>query len=88
MLQTYKILHNIDNTNKNIFFNLANNSRTRGHSLKLLKPNTRLEIRKNSFGVRIINNWNSLTEEIVSAPSLNSFKNRLDKFWEDKKYIY
>ena len=88
MLQTYKILHNIDNTNKNIFFNLANNSRTRGHSLKLLKPNTRLEIRKNSFGVRINNNWNSLTEEIVSAPSLNSFKNRLDKFWEDKKYIY
>ena len=26
--------------------------------------------------------WNSLPESIVTAPSLNSFKNRLDKHWK------
>ena len=30
--------------------------------------------------------WNSLPESVVSAPSLNSFKNRLDKFWKEYKF--
>ena len=25
--------------------------------------------------------WNSLIEDIVTAPSLNAFENRLDKHW-------
>ena len=28
-----------------------------------------------------MNRWNTLTENVVSAPSLNTFKSRLDKFW-------
>ena len=30
--------------------------------------------------------WNALPESVVSAPSLNSFKNRLDKFWKEYKF--
>ena len=29
-----------------------------------------------------MNNWNALPQKLVSAPSLNAFKNALDKFWE------
>jgi len=30
--------------------------------------------------------WNNLPNDVVSAPSLNSFKGRLDKYWGDCCY--
>ena len=37
-----------------------------------------------------MNIWNSLPESVVCAPSVNAFKNRLDKFLDrqDIKYDY
>ena len=32
--------------------------------------------------------WNSIPEEIANAPSINSFKNRLDKLWKDEDILY
>ena len=32
--------------------------------------------------------WNSLSSYVVSAESVNCFKNRLDKFWKDQEIIY
>ena len=55
---------------------------TRGHSLKLCKPHAASRARQNSFAVRIINDWNGLPAAVVSSPSLNSFKSRLDTYWE------
>ena len=31
---------------------------------------------------RVTNQWNNLPESIVTTPSLDTFKNRLDKLWE------
>ncbi|KAF2343527.1 hypothetical protein FHG87_025717, partial [Trinorchestia longiramus] len=33
------------------------------------------------FPVKIAAPWNQLPENIVSAGTVNTFKNRLDKFW-------
>ena len=35
--------------------------------------------RSNFFSVRVVNSWNQLPEEVISAKTVNSFKNRLDK---------
>ena len=32
--------------------------------------------------------WNSLSIYVVSAESVNCFKNRLDNFWKDQEIIY
>ena len=40
------------------------------------------------FTVRIVNLWNSLPENVVSANTVNTFKNRLDKFWSDQELVY
>ena len=88
MLQTYKIMHNIDNLNPSEIFTLDDNSRTRGHPFKIKKQSFNLDVRKYSFSNRIVNDWNSLPTEVVLAPSLNSFKNRLDKYWKDRSFIY
>jgi hypothetical protein len=34
-----------------------------------------------SFSHRTVDIWNSLPEEVASATSINSFKNKLDKHW-------
>ena len=85
MIQVFKILNGTDRLDaENLFqFNKGN---CRGHSRKLFKQRCNKEIRKWAFSQRIIDNWNSLTEEIVSAESLNAFKNRLDKYWKAKWY--
>ena len=41
---------------------------------------------KHFFTNRIVNEWNSLSEEIVSANSINIFKNKIDKKYEDLMY--
>ena len=44
-----------------------------------LYRHSKLEITKFSFWHRIVSPWNSLPEAILSAPTWNTFKNRLDK---------
>ena len=81
LIQVYKIMHGIDKIDKDKMFKLSRYRATRGHSLKLYKKRARLKVRANSFSNRVVDNWNSLTEDIVNAPSLNAFKSGLNRFW-------
>ncbi|KFW68464.1 hypothetical protein AS28_09752, partial [Pygoscelis adeliae] len=38
----------------------------------------RLEIRKKFFTLRVVKHWHRLPREVVDAPSLETFKARLD----------
>jgi len=49
--------------------------------MKIYKPRCRNVLRKNSFSLRVIDDWNSLPQSVVNASSVNDFKNKLDKFW-------
>jgi len=55
--------------------------------LGLIVRRCRYDVRKYSFYIRITNVWNSLPDEIISAPSVNTFKNRLDKFWAEHEFF-
>jgi len=44
-------------------------------------------IRNNFFPNRVVNPWNSLPDEIVEAKSVNSFKNKLDKFMATSSFL-
>jgi len=35
------------------------------------------------YSLRIVSEWNKLPQDIVEAPSINTFKNRLDRHWHD-----
>ena len=67
-------------------FTLSSSERTRGHYLKLQKPQVNTLLRHNSFTVRVVNPWNNLPEQVTSAPTVNTFKNRLDKYWHSKMF--
>ena len=64
------------------FFSMSLNNRTRGNSYKLEKKQCNTNIRSSFFSQRIVNHWNRLPEEVVSAESVNTFKNRLDNCWQ------
>ena len=60
----------------------------RGHSLKLYQERSRINIRKESFPLRITKVCNQLSENVISAPSVNTFKNRLDRHWRGEDVLY
>jgi len=74
----YKIMHNLVDMNSNLFFSISNTNRTRGHSLKLLKPLCRTNSQLSSFCCRAINSWNCLPDDIVTSASLFTFKSKLN----------
>ena len=55
-------------------------SRTRGHEVKLVKDQCRLNTRKYSVSPRTINEWNKLSTNCVTASSVNMFKNKVETY--------
>ena len=85
LIQLFKIINQIDivhwPSNPNPV--VTNNPvvKTRGHDLKLKRELVKnCEQRHQFFSNRVVNNWNSLPEDIVHSENVNIFKARLDKF--------
>ena len=81
-VQVYKIVHGFDNLSFSDFFRFTNSKITRGHCLKLQKVQSRINIRRNFFSQRVVNEWNGLPEDVVIVGSVNGFKNALDKYFK------
>ena len=64
---------------------------TRSHDKQLLERVPKDGVRglqSNSFHYRYTRTWNNLPANVVSAKSVNSFKNALDKHWKDEPSKY
>ena len=59
-------------------FSRVCDNRTRRNGFRLKEGRYRLDIRKKSFTVRVVRHWNRLLRDVVDAPSLDTFKVRLD----------
>jgi len=86
IIEVYKVIHGLSTVDFGCFFEFCHHDRTRGHSLKLHKNRVLTDLRRHFFSERIVNIWNSLDEDVVSAPSINSLKNKLNKLYKDESF--
>ena len=86
MILMFKIMHGLVRVAVNDLFIPIESSRTRGHAKRVYKTPAIKHSRVFSFSRRVINDWNSLPEDVIESPTLNAFKNRLDEYW--KQYMY
>eukprot|EP00745_Piridium_sociabile_P038620 TRINITY_DN7074_c0_g1_i4.p1 TRINITY_DN7074_c0_g1~~TRINITY_DN7074_c0_g1_i4.p1 ORF type:complete len:223 (+),score=50.00 TRINITY_DN7074_c0_g1_i4:280-948(+) len=87
MIDLYKYIHGIYESDRPKF-EIISDRTTRGNSLRINKKRCRLEVRCGTFSQRVVNKWNDLPESVVRAPSMNSFKSRLDAHWKDLESVY
>jgi hypothetical protein len=87
MLEVYKYLHGYYKVQRSVF-QKATTSELRGNSHKLHKCQYRLNIRGNYFSQRTITTWNSPPDAVVTAPSINAFKSRIDHHWKNLPSVY
>ena len=84
MIETFKILNGYHDTKVSMILTKDTQTRTRGNQMKLFLERANTETRRNFFSLRVVAIWNSLPDSVILAPSINSFKNRIDRFWSDK----
>ena len=87
LIETYKIVHEIyDPLTTKSLFQIDTTNKLRSHSYKLTKARFQTTMFQNFFTNRVITTWNSLPEDVVTASSLNMFKNKLDQCLQ--QYIF
>ena len=59
----------------------------RGHRFSLYQSQIRYDTRKHNFTNRIISIWNGLPDTVISATTVDTFKARLDRFWQNQEVI-
>jgi len=52
---------------------LAQDNKTRGHSLKLVTQYSKMEIKRNCFSVKVVKPWNALSKFVVSSRNIQTF---------------
>ena len=79
LIELFKLVKGISGTALNEFFCISDNTGTRGHSWKLSKNHCHCNARLQFFSQRVVNRWNSLSQEDVDASSVNAFKGHLER---------
>ena len=82
LAQTYRIIHGRDKLEAGKLFKPVSKeggvvTRRTADSLNLAPPRCRLDLRKNSFAVRVVEHWNGLDYETKRLPTVKRFKNAI-----------
>jgi hypothetical protein len=88
LIEQFNIYRGMSGINIDSMFESVRDSRTRGHSLKLGKNQSNLDIRKFFFSERVVSRWNALIEAVDSVPTVNAFKNGLNRTRLNKKGFF
>ena len=80
LIETYKILNDGYNVESfRSFFTKSIDGRLRGHPIKLQRERVKTNCRYHFIINRVVNSWNDLPEECVTAKNAHAFKSLLDR---------
>ena len=77
LIAVFRAMKGLEKVDRDDLF-VWNRRSTRAHGMKLRKTRCLRDIKKYSFPYRIIDTWNGLDSEIVSAKNIHEFKMKLD----------
>ena len=87
LIHMFRIMTGKDDVKSSTWFQLvadreggANTRAAAGHLNVLPGKKCKLDIRKNFFSKRVVQNWNSLPDRIKMSQTVNMFKNSLDEY--------
>jgi hypothetical protein len=83
LIQVFKIIKGIDNMDCNKYFTINHSNYTRGNGCKIIGKQFKSHESKNFFFNRVVNLWNGLPREVIECNSVDAFKRRLDKYFEN-----
>ena len=87
MINIYKYVHGIYDVSAN-YIDYSIWARVHQNQRSPAENPGAASLRQAFFSIRIVDLWNSLTEHVVLAPSMNAFKSRLDKHWSHVPFLY
>ena len=88
IIHVYKFIQGLFDVDCSLMFPLVKESTTRGHPYRIWKRRSKTSSRMHFFSQRVVNEWNSLPYEVVTAPTLNAFKSCLDRHWAQHRLLY
>jgi len=85
MIEIYKMLTGKYDRDSCIEFKFVTypGTHTHGNKLKIYQDHVHYNLRKYFFAKRVTCTWNSLPDSVIEASSVNSFKNWIDKYWNN-----
>ena len=91
MLETFKIMNEIDDVDYHTWFTKVDEQHQKTRQAvaitedgtvlgtdNLMKPKAKLEIRKNFFSCRVVDHWNNLPDGVRRAANVPEFKKKYD----------
>ncbi len=83
LITAFKIFTDLLGIDPNLFFLPPTRRGLRGYPYKVLQGASHRRRRGSAFSVRVVKYWNKLPAFVVTAPSVNVFKKRLEKVWTE-----
>ena len=89
LIELHKMLNGFTKVQKDQLFEMRDGVQTtrRNICLNLYKHHTYLDVRKNFFTERVINDWNRLPLEVKTAEDTTTFKIYYDKYYKNMQKI-
>ena len=70
LIETFKMMKGLTKLNSEVLFS-RNMNNTRGHALKLFKPQCSTNVRRNYFSHRVVDIWNDIPAEALKVNSVD-----------------
>ena len=83
VIEVFKSLDGFTTARASGLFEYDLNDRTRNNGGKLIVKLFNRSVAQKFYHFKSTTTWNSLPHEVLSSRSVNSFRNSLDKHWED-----
>ena len=92
MIEVYKIIKGCYDREASSFLKLGNETglrfSSRINSNKIVHQHVKSNKRKYAFTLRVSRRWNKLPDTVVNILTLNTFKNRLDRYWKNQDLYF